>query len=143
MYFISTSYYIYLHVSACTGAVSLDAAVQQLRQMLQALQQLQTLLHSYRLRVPLQQYMQHEVAQVCSAVLQWLVCGDEVPQLVQHFLLPVLCGGDSAATDAVLQQYVQHELEQVQQQQWLLGEQHEAHWEDKLHAVARTISDQQ
>jgi hypothetical protein len=58
---------------------------------------------------------------------------------VTQFLTPVLCSGDSTASDAVLQHYVQQQLGELQQQQWLLGEQHEALWEDKLHAVCRAI----
>lgn len=120
-------------------AHSPTSALYHLRQTALALQDLQLLSDKFRIKIQFSQYTQENKEMVVSALLGWLVCGEEVSPLMDGFLHSYLIRHE-LDHDGTLAHYVLDTLASAGQDWWAYGE---ASWEDKLYAVISIISDAQ
>lgn len=82
---------------------------------------------------------QENKEEVVAALLDWLVCGEEVAPLMKGFLRSYLIRYELDC-DGTLARYVLETLATADQDWWAWQE---APWEDKLYAVIHVISDAQ
>lgn len=83
--------------------------------------------------------LQENKKSVVAALLDWLVCGEEVSPLMDGFLRAYLMRHELEC-DSTLADYVLDTLALTDQDWWAWQE---APWEDKLYAVINVISDAQ
>nr|XP_045608733.1 kinetochore-associated protein 1-like [Procambarus clarkii] len=120
-------------------AHSPTSALYHLRQTALALQDLQLLAENFRIKIEFSQYTQENKEAVVAALLDWLVCGEEVSPLMNGFLHSYLIHHE-LDHDGTLEHYVLDTLASADQDWWAWQE---APWEDKLYAVIDVISDAQ
>lgn len=120
-------------------AHSPSSALYHLRQTALALQDLKLLAEEFRIKIEFNQYTQENKEEVVAALLDWLVCGEEVAPLMKGFLRSYLVRYELDC-DGTLARYVLETLATADQDWWSWQE---APWEDKLYAVIHVISDAQ
>lgn len=115
------------------------SALYQLRQTSAALHDLVTLARDFRVKIKFTQYTQENKEEVVAALLDWLVCGEEVAPILHGFLGEYLLrhGLDQ---DQTLCKYVMDTLSSSNQDWWAWEE---APWEDKLYAIIKVMSNAQ
>ncbi|KAK7086198.1 hypothetical protein SK128_002833, partial [Halocaridina rubra] len=120
-------------------AHSPSSALYHLRQTSLALQDLKILAEKFRVKIAFSQYTQENKAAVVGALLEWLVCGEEVAPLVDGFLRSyfIRYGLDC---DETLAGFITDTLASADQDWWVWQE---AQWEDKVYAVINVITDVQ
>uniref|UniRef100_A0A6A7FZQ8 Kinetochore-associated protein 1-like n=1 Tax=Hirondellea gigas TaxID=1518452 RepID=A0A6A7FZQ8_9CRUS len=129
-----------LHLAQWKAHMSPSSWLYKLRETLLALQELETLAQTYRIKITLAHYTQEDKGEVVSCLLDWLVCGEEVAPLVEGFIIPVLLKQGQASADDLLAQYVHETLASNSMDWWSWQE---AQWEDKLYAVIAVMKDEQ
>ncbi|KAG7167662.1 Kinetochore-associated protein 1-like [Homarus americanus] len=123
-------------------AHSPSSALYHLRQTALALQDLQLLANKFRIKIEFNQYIQASTENkeaVVAALLDWLVCGEEVSPLMDDFVRSYLIRHE-LDYDGTLARYVLDTLASAFQDWWAWQE---APWEDKLYAVINIMSDAQ
>ncbi|XP_063874801.1 kinetochore-associated protein 1-like [Scylla paramamosain] len=120
-------------------AFSPSAALQQLQQTAHALQDLQLLASKFRIKIKLNQYTQDDKMGAVSALLDCLVCGEEVASLMDGFLRGFFVR-HQLDQDLLLSRYILETLASADQDWWAWQE---APWEDKLYAIIDVMSDTQ
>ncbi|XP_071532362.1 kinetochore-associated protein 1 [Panulirus ornatus] len=120
-------------------AHSPSSALYHLRQTAVALQDLQLLAGEFRIKLEFNQYIQDNKESVVAALLDWLVCGEEVSPLMDGFLQSYMVRHE-LDYNGTLARYVTDTLASADQDWWAWQE---APWEDKLYAIIHVISDAQ
>lgn len=118
-------------------AFSPSIALQRLQQTARALQDLKLLASSFRIKIELSEYMQDDKTAVVAALLDCLLCGEDVAPLIQGFLRNFFVR-HQLDHDVTLARYVLDTLAASDHDWWAWQE---APWEDKLYAIIDVMSD--